>query len=156
MAQKTIRVKEYTVRAHERTIRTRVFKLICSHCNEACERETFATTCPKYGDQCHGVKSKCHRFEAKETDLERPTGQKAANEVTRWEDEQIPIDTIPTKELTQQLGLYKDRISRLKNRFNEQFLEGVHYYRNKYGHLFWTAEGVEKLRQIIKEQGITK
>ena len=62
MASKKIQVKEYTVRAHEREIHTRTFKLVCSFCNEACERETYATSCPKYGDQCNSVKKKCKRF----------------------------------------------------------------------------------------------
>ncbi len=62
MASKKIQVKEYTVRAHEREIYTRIFKFVCSFCNEACERETYATSCPKYGDHCKGNKKKCKRF----------------------------------------------------------------------------------------------
>ncbi|ACK68408.1 hypothetical protein PCC8801_4495 (plasmid) [Rippkaea orientalis PCC 8801] len=62
MPRKKVYVREYTVRAHEREISTRVFKLVCSFCHDSCERETYATTCPKYGEQCKGVKKKCKRF----------------------------------------------------------------------------------------------
>jgi len=62
MPSKKIRVREYTVRAHERTIHTRKFKFICSFCNETCERETYATACPMYGNACDGVKGKCLRL----------------------------------------------------------------------------------------------
>lgn len=62
MASKKIRVKEYTVRAHERTMRTRVFKFVCHHCLDSVERETYAVSCPKYGNQCNGVERKCKRL----------------------------------------------------------------------------------------------
>jgi hypothetical protein len=62
MASKKVKVKEYTVRSHEREIHTRTFKFLCSHCHEACQRTTYATACPKYGNQCGGVKKKCLRF----------------------------------------------------------------------------------------------
>ena len=62
MPSKKIKVKEYTVRAHEREIYTRTFKLVCSHCYDPCERTTYATTCPKYGNQCNDNKKKCKRF----------------------------------------------------------------------------------------------
>ena len=65
MPSKKIQVKEYTVRAHEREIHTRRFKFLCSFCHEPCSRETYATTCPKYGNQCGGVKQKCPRFDSK-------------------------------------------------------------------------------------------
>lgn len=63
MPSKKIHVREYTVRAHDRTIHTRTFKFICSFCNETCERETYATACPKYGNQCGGAYRKCLRFQ---------------------------------------------------------------------------------------------
>ncbi|NJL82105.1 MAG: hypothetical protein HC890_02385 [Chloroflexaceae bacterium] len=62
MESKKIHVKEYTVKAHERTIYTREFKFICSFCNESVTRVTYATSCPKYGLACKGVKSRCQRF----------------------------------------------------------------------------------------------
>nr|WP_013334998.1 hypothetical protein [Gloeothece verrucosa]ADN18252.1 hypothetical protein Cyan7822_6473 [Gloeothece verrucosa PCC 7822] len=65
MPSKKIRVNEYTVKSHYRTIHTRVFHLICSYCHDAVERESYATSCPKYGNQCNGVAGKCKRFEKK-------------------------------------------------------------------------------------------
>ena len=62
MPSKKVHVREYTVRAHDRTIHTRVYKLVCSFCLSECERETYATACPKYGNQCGGVVKKCKRF----------------------------------------------------------------------------------------------
>ncbi|PSF30603.1 hypothetical protein C7H19_23575 [Aphanothece hegewaldii CCALA 016] len=61
MASKKIQVRSYTVKAHDRLIHTRSFKFICSFCNATCSRETYATACPKYGNECDGVKSKCLR-----------------------------------------------------------------------------------------------
>ncbi|MDV3002688.1 MAG: hypothetical protein N5P05_004343 (plasmid) [Chroococcopsis gigantea SAG 12.99] len=61
MPSKKIKVREYTVRAHERIIHTRTFKLVCSFCDAECERETYATACPQYGNKCGGIKSKCLR-----------------------------------------------------------------------------------------------
>ncbi len=65
MPSKKIRVKEYTVRAHSRTIQTRVFKFVCHHCLESVERETYAVSCPKYGNQCNGVVRNCLLFRKK-------------------------------------------------------------------------------------------
>ncbi|WP_013334887.1 hypothetical protein [Gloeothece verrucosa] len=65
MPSKKVFVKEYTIRAHYRTIHTRVFHLICSHCHDAVKRETYANSCPKYGNQCNGVAAKCKRCENK-------------------------------------------------------------------------------------------
>ena len=62
MPSKKVHVGEYTVRAHTRTIHTRVYKLVCSFCHDPCERETYATTCPKYGNKCGSVAKKCKRL----------------------------------------------------------------------------------------------
>jgi hypothetical protein len=62
MPSKKVYVREYTVRAHKRVIHTRTYQLVCEFCHDDCERETYATTCPKYGNQCGGVTRKCKRF----------------------------------------------------------------------------------------------
>lgn len=64
MPSKKIHVKEYVVRAHDRTIHTRIYKFVCSYCQETTERETYATCCPKYGNKCNGVASKCNRVKS--------------------------------------------------------------------------------------------
>jgi hypothetical protein len=56
MTSKTVHVK-----AHTRTIHTRVYKFVCVGCNKKVERETYATVCPAYGNECQGAKSKCNR-----------------------------------------------------------------------------------------------
>ncbi|NEO30128.1 MAG: hypothetical protein F6K36_06740 [Symploca sp. SIO3C6] len=63
MPSKDVYVREYTVRAHKRKIHTRVYKFICHFCNSPVERETYATCCPKYGNNCQGVASKCLRLQ---------------------------------------------------------------------------------------------
>jgi hypothetical protein len=65
MESKKIQVREYTVRAHTRTIHTREYQLICQFCYEEAERESYATCCPKYGNKCGGVEKKCKRFQKK-------------------------------------------------------------------------------------------
>lgn len=51
MASKLINVREYTVRAHQRVIHTRVFNFVCKQCNEATKRETFGPR-PLYCETC--------------------------------------------------------------------------------------------------------
>jgi hypothetical protein len=64
MSSKKVHVKQYTVKAHTRVIHTRVYKFLCSYCLNEVERETYATCCPKYGNKCQGVASKCNRIES--------------------------------------------------------------------------------------------
>ncbi|MEO0686166.1 MAG: hypothetical protein AAFY76_14305 [Cyanobacteria bacterium J06649_11] len=61
MPSKKIHVREYNVKAHDRIIHTRIYNFICQYCREISERETYATGCPKYGEKCNGVASKCLR-----------------------------------------------------------------------------------------------
>ncbi|MBD2666343.1 hypothetical protein [Richelia sinica] len=51
MATKLIDVREYTVRAHQRLIHTRVFNFVCKECNQATKRETFGPR-PLYCESC--------------------------------------------------------------------------------------------------------
>ncbi|WP_317111447.1 hypothetical protein [Chroococcidiopsis sp. SAG 2025] len=51
MPSKKVSVKEYTVRAHERTIHTRLYKFICQQCSQPTQRETYGST-PLYGESC--------------------------------------------------------------------------------------------------------
>ncbi|MUL39572.1 hypothetical protein [Gloeocapsopsis dulcis] len=51
MPSKQVHVREYTVRAHERVIHTRVYKFICKKCNKDVERETYGPR-PLYCDRC--------------------------------------------------------------------------------------------------------
>jgi hypothetical protein len=41
MPSKKVFVREYTVRAHERVIHTRLYKFICASCHQPTERESF-------------------------------------------------------------------------------------------------------------------
>jgi len=51
MPSKKVFVREYTVRAHERTIHTRLFKFICQQCSQPTERETYGPR-PLYCESC--------------------------------------------------------------------------------------------------------
>lgn len=51
MASKIINVREYTVRAHQREIHTRVFNFVCKQCDEPTKRETYGTR-PLYCERC--------------------------------------------------------------------------------------------------------
>ncbi|MUL36268.1 hypothetical protein [Gloeocapsopsis dulcis] len=51
MPSKQVHVREYTVRAHERVIHTRLYKFICKQCNKDVERETYGPR-PLYCDRC--------------------------------------------------------------------------------------------------------
>ena len=62
MPSKKVHVRAYRVKAHDRTIHTRVYKFVCVGCDKKVERETYATVCPSYGNKCKGVKAECHRF----------------------------------------------------------------------------------------------
>lgn len=67
MASKQVFVKEYKVRAHWRTIQTRVFQFVCKKCDRLIERETFAVKCPKYCEQCRPVSLKSESKSKKPT-----------------------------------------------------------------------------------------
>ncbi|OWY65259.1 hypothetical protein B7486_42995 [cyanobacterium TDX16] len=51
MPSKKVFVREYTVRAHNRTIHTRLYKFICQQCNPPTERETYGSR-PLYCEIC--------------------------------------------------------------------------------------------------------
>ncbi|BCL39880.1 hypothetical protein [Nostoc sp. MS1] len=51
MASKEIQVREYTVRAHQRTIHTRTFNFVCKQCDQPTSRETFGPR-PLYCETC--------------------------------------------------------------------------------------------------------
>jgi hypothetical protein len=51
MPSKRIHVREYTVRAHERVIHTRIYKFICASCQQPTQRESFGPR-PLYCETC--------------------------------------------------------------------------------------------------------
>jgi hypothetical protein len=51
MPSKKVFVREYTVRAHERVLRTRIYKFICQQCIGATERESYGPR-PLYCETC--------------------------------------------------------------------------------------------------------
>lgn len=51
MAEKKVRVREYTVRAHDRVIKTRVYKFVCAQCDQLTKRESYGPR-PKYCETC--------------------------------------------------------------------------------------------------------
>ena len=64
MPSKQIYVKPYQVKGHWRTLHTRTFKFICAHCDQESQRTTYATTCPKYCDECKNLKQKLGKKKA--------------------------------------------------------------------------------------------
>ncbi|WP_250126434.1 hypothetical protein [Chroococcidiopsis sp. CCMEE 29] len=50
MPSKEVFVREYTVRAHHRTIKTRIFKFMCKQCDQPTARESY--TKPLYCEVC--------------------------------------------------------------------------------------------------------
>lgn len=51
MPSKKVFVREYTVRAHERVIHTRLYKFICASCSQPTERESYGPR-PLYCEVC--------------------------------------------------------------------------------------------------------
>lgn len=51
MASKKVFVREYTVRAHERVIHTRLYKFICASCQQPTQRESYGPR-PLYCEVC--------------------------------------------------------------------------------------------------------
>ena len=51
MPSKTVKVGEYTVRAHERVIKTRLYKFICAQCDRKTTRESYGPR-PKCCETC--------------------------------------------------------------------------------------------------------
>lgn len=65
MPSKYIDVREYTVRAHKRLLRTRTYRFICKSCNQASVRESYATMCPLYCESCRPNKKKVETVKQK-------------------------------------------------------------------------------------------
>lgn len=55
MPSKYVHVREYTVRAHNRLLKTRVYKFICKQCDNSTEREVYGK-CPTYCVECRPPK----------------------------------------------------------------------------------------------------
>lgn len=51
MPSKRVHVREYFVRAHERVIQSRRYKIICRGCNQSTERESYGPR-PLYCEEC--------------------------------------------------------------------------------------------------------
>lgn len=51
MPSKKVFVREYKVRAHERTIHTRLYKFICASCQQPTQRESYGPR-PLYCEVC--------------------------------------------------------------------------------------------------------
>lgn len=51
MPSKKVHVREYTVRAHERVIKTRLYKFICAQCDQMTKRESYGPR-PLYCETC--------------------------------------------------------------------------------------------------------
>lgn len=51
MPSKKVSVREYTVRAHERTIYARRYLFVCKQCNQSSERESYGPR-PLYCETC--------------------------------------------------------------------------------------------------------
>lgn len=75
MATKKVRVREYTVRAHVRVIKTRVYMFICQQCNKDTERESYGPR-PLYCERCRPSAAKTNA--AKKKKKLRPVGVRTA------------------------------------------------------------------------------
>lgn len=61
----------------------------------------------------------------------------------------IPINSLPTKIVSTNLGVSSQWITRTKANYPSRFVEGIHYHLNAKKHYAWTPEGVEQLQQIF-------
>lgn len=64
MPSKKVHVRAYTVKAHERVIRTRIYKFICEKCDQATTRESYGPM-PLYCESCRPPVSKSKAGEKK-------------------------------------------------------------------------------------------
>ena len=64
MPSKTVKVREYTVRAHERVIKTRLYKFICAQCDQMTKRESYGPR-PRYCETCRPPVAKANTLTMK-------------------------------------------------------------------------------------------
>ncbi|MBH8576636.1 hypothetical protein I8752_27335 [Nostocaceae cyanobacterium CENA369] len=76
MPSKVINVKEYTVRAHQRQIHTRVFNFVCKECDRPTQRETYGPR-PLYCEQCRAPQPPNKSSAPKKKALPRPMTYKS-------------------------------------------------------------------------------
>lgn len=74
-SKKKVQVREYTVRAHVRVIKTRVYMFICKQCKQDSERESYGPR-PLYCERCRPQKAKVNA--AKKKKKPRPVGVRTA------------------------------------------------------------------------------
>ncbi|BAY66778.1 hypothetical protein NIES22_69220 (plasmid) [Calothrix brevissima NIES-22] len=83
MPSKVINVKEYTVRAHQREIHTRIFNFVCKQCEQPTQRETYGPR-PLYCERCRAPQPpKKSSAPPKKKALPRPMTYKSDVDITK-------------------------------------------------------------------------
>ena len=75
MLSKKVHVRAYTVKAHERVIRTRIYKFICEKCDQVTTRESYGPM-PMYCESCRPPAAKTKVVKKKKKP--RPVGVRTA------------------------------------------------------------------------------
>ena len=64
----------------------------------------------------------------------------------------IPPSLLPTKAVGTLLSIPPEHVTRLKSKYQDEFVEGTHYFIDRQKRYHWTAEGVERLRSRLALQ----
>jgi hypothetical protein len=72
------------------------------------------------------------------------------------EEAAIPASALPTKQASRRLGISPDRLNDDRLKYAEQLQEGVHYFRNSQRRIYWTEEGIARVRQLREADRLTR
>jgi hypothetical protein len=67
----------------------------------------------------------------------------------------VPTALLPTKEVSQQLQVLPERITKIKAKYTAQFQEGLHYHTDARKRYYWTPEGIILLEQFLVSDATT-
>jgi hypothetical protein len=67
----------------------------------------------------------------------------------------VPTALLPTKEVSQQLQVLPERITKVKAKYTAQFQEGRHYHTDARKRYYWTPEGIILLEQFLVADATT-
>jgi hypothetical protein len=61
----------------------------------------------------------------------------------------VPTALVPTKEVSQQLQVLPERITKIKAKHTAEFQEGLHYHTDARKRYYWTPEGIALLENLL-------
>jgi hypothetical protein len=72
------------------------------------------------------------------------------------EEAAIPASALPTKQACKRLGISHYRLNDDRLKYAEQLQEGVHYFRSSQRTIYWSEEGIARVKQLRQADPLTR